>query len=184
MWYARPHWTGQAKKHLHMELSLVFFSTLCNAAQLGPNAVLYCKRKQQAQSIHLPSASEQCVGQCSSDALSNASSQHQQSSGGCCPALLPATNTQRFLTALAVMRGLSPGNSFEMSPWMWRYGRGQPKRSLCLKLRSEGRSGLWHAGITQHQGAVTLKRRLEQRGTDFYERQRSRRAGQAAADQE
>ena len=37
---------------------------------------------------------------------------------------------------------------------------------------------------TRQQAAVTLKRRLEQRGADFYEHQRSRRAGQAAADQE
>ena len=32
---------------------------------------------------------------------------------------------------------------------------------------------------SRQQGAVTLKRRLEQRGADFYERQRSRRAGQS-----
>jgi len=32
---------------------------------------------------------------------------------------------------------------------------------------------------SRKQGAVTLKRRLEHRGADFYERQRSRQAGQA-----
>ncbi len=34
---------------------------------------------------------------------------------------------------------------------------------------------------SRQQSAATLKRRLEQRGADFYERQRERRAGQGAA---
>ena len=43
---------------------------------------------------------------------------------------------------------------------------------------------LTHRHQGPRQGAVTLKRRLEQRGADFYERQCSSRTGQAAADQE
>ena len=65
---------------------------------------------------------------------------------------------------------------FETSPWMWHYGRGQP-RKVCVaeaEARRQERT-LAH----RHQGAVTLKRRLEQRGADFYERQRSFLAGQA-----
>ena len=70
---------------------------------------------------------------------------------------------------------------FEMSPWMWSYGRGQP-RKVCVAEAEAGRQE-WTLAL-RHQGAVTLKRRLEQSGADFYERQRSRQAGQAAADQE
>jgi len=65
---------------------------------------------------------------------------------------------------------------FEMSPWMWRYGRGQPRKVSVAEAEARRQE---RTSASRQQGAVTLKRRLEQRGADFYERQRSRRAGQA-----
>jgi len=65
---------------------------------------------------------------------------------------------------------------FEVSPWMWRYGRGQPRMVSVGEAESRRKEGMTEA---RRQGAETLKRRRAERGDDFYERQRSRRAGDA-----
>ena len=65
------------------------------------------------------------------------------------------------------------GNSsrlFELSPWMWRYGRGQPRKVSVAEAEARRRE---RTSASRQQAAETLKRRLEQRGADFYERQRS-----------
>ena len=53
----------------------------------------------------------------------------------------------------------------ELSPWMWRYGGGQP-----LKVSVAGA-----------EAAETVKRRRERRGDDYAARQRSRGPGGAGA---
>ena len=60
---------------------------------------------------------------------------------------------------------------FEISPWMWRCGRGQPRKASVAEAerrRQEQRSQ------ANHQAAQTLKRRREERMDEFYKRQHGR----------
>ena len=68
---------------------------------------------------------------------------------------------------------------FELSPWMWRYGRGQPRKVSVAEAEARRQE---RTCARRQQAAETLKRRLEQRGADFYERQRHSRNGEGAAD--
>ena len=73
---------------------------------------------------------------------------------------------------------------FELSPWMWGYGRGhrspgQPRKVSVAEAEARRRE---RTSASRQQAAETLKRRLEQRGADFYERQRHRRTEEGAAD--
>ena len=66
----------------------------------------------------------------------------------------------------------------ELSPWMLRYGGGQP-----LKVSVAGAEARRQERVTEarRQAAETVKRRRERRGDDYAARQRSRGAGGAGA---
>jgi hypothetical protein len=64
---------------------------------------------------------------------------------------------------------------FELSPWMWRYGRGQPRKVPVAETKVRRKE---LACASRQKVAETLKRRLEQRGADFYKR----RTGEGAAE--
>ena len=68
---------------------------------------------------------------------------------------------------------------FELSPWMWRYGRGQPGKVSVAEAEDRRRE---RTSASRQQAAETLKRRLERRGADFNERQRHRRTEEGATD--
>jgi len=57
---------------------------------------------------------------------------------------------------------------------LWRYKRGQP-RKLSVAEAEEQRQE--RSSASRQQAAASLKRRLEQRGADFYEHQLQRQSG-------
>ena len=65
---------------------------------------------------------------------------------------------------------------------MWRYGRGQPRKLSVAEAEARLARRQERTSASRQQAAATLKWRLEQRGADFYERQRQRRneGGEAA----
>ena len=67
---------------------------------------------------------------------------------------------------------------YELSPWMWRYGRGQPRNVSVADAEARRRERVSEA---RRQAAETVKRRRDQRGDDYPARQRSRSAGGAGA---
>ena len=68
---------------------------------------------------------------------------------------------------------------FELSPWMWRCGRGQPRKVSVAEAEARRRE---RTSASRQQAAETLKWRLDQRGADFYERQRHSRTEEGPAD--
>ena len=60
---------------------------------------------------------------------------------------------------------------YELSPWMWRYGRGQPRKVSVAVAEARRQERVSEA---RRQAAETAKRRREQRGDDYAARQRSR----------
>ena len=117
---------------------------------------------------------QQCVGQCASQAL--------------IPCFVAGNKRPTLLHSFGIRDGAiadsSPGAGngsrlFELSPWMWRYGRGQPRKVSVAEAEAWRRE---RTSASRQQAAETLKRRLEQRGADFYERQRHRRTEEGAAD--
>ena len=56
---------------------------------------------------------------------------------------------------------------------------GQPSKVYVAEAETRRRE---QTSASRQQAAETLKRRLEQRGADFYERQRHRRTEEGAAD--
>ena len=67
---------------------------------------------------------------------------------------------------------------YELSPWMWRYGRGQPRKVSVAVAEARRQERVSEA---RRQAAETAKRRREQRGDDYAARQRSRGDGGAGA---
>ena len=65
---------------------------------------------------------------------------------------------------------------FEVSPWLWRYGRGQPRKVSVAEAEARRHELL---SQTREQVAKTLKRRKEERGDEFYKRQHGRQAAEA-----
>ena len=59
---------------------------------------------------------------------------------------------------------------YELSPWTWRYGRGQPRKVSVAEAEARRRERVSEA---RQQAAETIKRRREERGDDYCERQRS-----------
>jgi hypothetical protein len=67
---------------------------------------------------------------------------------------------------------------YELSPWMWRYGRGQPRKVSVEDAEARRQERLSEA---RRRSAETVKRRKEQRGNDYARRQRNSGAGGAGA---
>ena len=65
---------------------------------------------------------------------------------------------------------------FELSPWMWTYGRGQPRKVSVEDSEAEARRQQRVCDARQ-QAAETKKRRRAERGNDYHARQRSSKAG-------
>ena len=69
---------------------------------------------------------------------------------------------------------------FEDSPWMWYYGRGQPKKVSVAEAearRQERRTR--RRSQANQQAEKTLKRRREERWDEFFKRQHGRQAAEA-----
>lgn len=63
---------------------------------------------------------------------------------------------------------------FELSPWMWTYGRGQPRKVSVEEAEARRQQRVCDA---RQQAAETKKRRRAERGNDYHARQRSSKAG-------
>ena len=61
---------------------------------------------------------------------------------------------------------------YEVNIWMWRYGRGQPRRVTVAEAAEGGLSD------ASRRAADTMKHRREERGEDYY---RKLAAGDGAA---
>ena len=184
MWYARPQLffnctvcpTGQrARKHRHMELSLVFFSTF-EPINITPHSVM--QRNGVPMLYDTASGSnEPSLYICPvSNVLGRVPLMPCFIAGNKHPTLPHSLGSRQGAVADTRPGAGNGSRLFEMSPWMWRYGRGQPRKVSVAEAEARRQE---RTSASRQQGAVTLKRRLEQRGADFYERQRSHRAGQA-----
>ena len=65
---------------------------------------------------------------------------------------------------------------YELNHWMWRYGRGQPRKVSVGEAETRHKQRVSEARC---QAAETMKRRREERGEDCCERQRRRQAKEA-----
>ena len=63
----------------------------------------------------------------------------------------------------------------EVDIWMWRYGRGQPRRVTVAEAELQRKAAISDA---RRRAADTMKRRQEERGEDYY---RKPAAGDGAA---
>ena len=64
---------------------------------------------------------------------------------------------------------------YEVNIWMWRYGRGQPRRVTVAEAELQRKAAISDA---RRRAADTMKRRREERGEDYY---RKPAAGDGAA---
>ena len=184
LWFGKPQLffkctmcpTGmQARKQRHMEVSLVFFSTF-EPINITPQSIMQRNGVPMFYDTASSSGIEPSLYLCLARNVL-----------GCVPMLpsfvasnkhptLPHSIGSRQGAVADTRPGAGNGSRlYELSPWMWRYGRGQPRKISVAEAEARRQERT----LASRQQAVTLKRRLEQRGADFYERQRSRRAGQA-----
>jgi len=184
MWYARPQLffkcsvcpTGQrANKHRHIELSLVFFSTF-EPINITPNSVM---QRNGVPMLYdsASSSNEPSLYICRvSNVLGRVPLMPCFVAGNKHPTLPHSIGSRQGAVADSRPDAGNGSRLFEVSPWMWRYGRGQPRMVSVGEAEARRKERMSEA---RRQGAETLKRRRAERGDDFYERQRSRRAGDA-----
>ena len=172
LWYARPQLffrctvcpTGSLRQQSqHKELSLVFFSTF-EPISLTPNAVMQRNGVPMfydtASSSNLPSLyicwAKNVLGRvpllpCFVD-------------GNKTPTL-PHRFGNRQGAVADSRNGAGNGSKiYELNTWMWRYGRGQPRRVTVAEAEQQRKACIVNA---RKQAAATLKRRREERGADY-----------------
>ena len=154
MWYARPQLffnctvcpTGQrARKHLHTELSLVFFNTF-EPINITPHSVM--QRNGVPMLYDTASGSnEPSLYICPvSNVLGSVPLLHCFIAGNKHPTL-PHSIGSRQVAVADTRPGAGNGSRlFELTLGCGATGGASQGRSLWLKLRPGGRSGLWHAG--------------------------------------
>ena len=70
---------------------------------------------------------------------------------------------------------------YEVNMWMWRYGRGQPRRVTVAKAQLQRKAAISDArNLSRKRAADTMKRRREERG-EYYYRKPAQDAGDGAA---
>ena len=174
MWYARPQLffnctvcpTGlKAKKSRHMELSLVFFSTF-EPINITPNSVM--QRNGVPMMYDTASSSSQpCLYICPvSNVLGSVPLIPCFIASNIRPTLLHSFGSRQGAIADTRPGAGNGSRLFELSPWMWRYGRGQPRKVSVAEAEARRRE---RTSASRQQAAETLKRRLEQcgQGADF-----------------
>lgn len=178
MWYARPQLffnctvcpTGlKAKKSRHMELSLVFFSTF-EPINITPNSVM--QRNGVPMMYDTASSSSQpCLYICPvSNVLGRVPLIPCFISGNKHPTLPNSVGNRQGAVADTRPNAGNGSRLYELSPWMWRYGRGQPRKVSVAEAEARRRGRVSEA---RQQAAETIKRHREERGDDYCERQRS-----------
>jgi hypothetical protein len=172
LWYARPQLffnctvapVGQlARKARHTELSLVFFSTF-EPIKLTPNSVMQRNGVpmffDSASSTNLPSLyicrAENVLGRvplmpCYIGGNSHPTLPHRFGTG----------NRAGATADSSVDRG-NGSRLYELNLWMWRYGRGQPRKVTVAEAEQRRKERLTEA---RKRAVQTLKRRREERGT-------------------
>ena len=65
---------------------------------------------------------------------------------------------------------------YELNTWMWRYGRGQPRRFIVAEAEQQRKASVANA---RKRTAETLKRRREECGAEYYSR-RSQEASEGS----
>ena len=75
-------------------------------------------------------------------------------------------------------RGAGNGSRlYELNIWVWRYGKGQPRRVTIAEAEQQQKAAISDA---RTRAADTLKRRSDERGEDYY-RQRAQDASDGYA---
>ena len=187
MWYARPQLffrctvcpTGSLQRQSqHKELALVFFSTF-EPISLTPNALMQRNGVPMfydtASSSNLPSlyicSAKNVLGRvpllpCFVDGNSTPTLPHRvgDRQGAVADSRTGAGNGSRL---------------YELNTWMWRYGRGQPRRVTVAEAELQRKA---HVTNARKRAAATLKRRREERGADHYTRRSQEASEESGSD--
>lgn len=182
MWYARPQLffnctvcpSGRhANKHSHKELSLVYFSTF-EPINITPNSIMQRNgvpmMYDTASSSNLPSLYicpvSNVLGRVPLIPCFIAGNKH--------PTLPHSIGSRQGAVADTRPDAGNGSRLFELSPWMWTYGRGQPRKVSVEEAEARRQQRVCDA---RQQAAETKKRRRAERGDDYHARQRSSKAG-------
>jgi hypothetical protein len=68
---------------------------------------------------------------------------------------------------------------YELNTWMWRYGRGQPRRVTVAEAKLQRKARITNA---RKRAASTLKRSREERWADHYTRRSHEVSGESSSD--
>jgi hypothetical protein len=182
MWYARPQLffnctmcpTGmQARKQRHMEVSLVFFSTF-EPINITPHSTMQRNgvpmMYDTASSRNEPSLYICPVG----NVLGRVPLIPCFVAGNKHPTLPHSIGSREGAVADSRPDAGNGSRLFEVSPWMWRYGRGQPRKVSVADAEARRQERI---SESRRQAAETVKRRRDLRGDDYSARQRRRGAG-------
>ena len=170
LWYARPQLffnctvapVGQlARKARHTELSLVFFSTF-EPIKLTPNSVMQRNGVpmffDSASSTNLPSLyicrAENVLGRVPLMPCYIGGNSH--------PTLPHRFGNRAGATADSSVDRGNGSRLYELNLWMWRYGRGQPRKVTVAEAEQRRKERLTEA---RKRAVQTLKWRREERGT-------------------
>ncbi len=168
------------KWHSHLEMSLVYFSTF-EPINLTPHSVMQRNSRVPMLYGSASSSNEPSLYICP---VSNVLGRHGVPlipcfvAGNKHPTLQQSFGSRHGAIAYTRPGAGNGSRLFDLSPWMWLYGRGQPRKVSVAEAEARRRE---RTSASRQQAAETLKRRLEQRRADFYERQRHR-TGEGAAD--
>jgi len=169
LWYARPQLffnctvapRGQLRRQeSHLELSLVFFSTF-EPINLTPNSVMQQNGVPMffdtASSSNLPS-----LYLCRAENVLGRVPLMPCYVGGNITPTLPHKFGDRQGAVADTSKGRGNGSRlYELNVWMWRYGRGQPRKVTVAEAEQRRKERLTEQRL---RAAETLKRRREERG--------------------
>jgi len=151
------------RKARHTELSLVFFSTF-EPIKLTPNSVMQSNGVPMffdtASSTNLPS-----LYVCSlraENVLGRVPLMPCYIGGNAHPTLPHRFGNRAGATADSSVGRGNGSRLYELNLWMWRYGRGQPRKVSVQDAEQRRRERLTKA---RKRAVQTLKRRREERGS-------------------
>ena len=187
MWFARPQLffkctlcpTGmKARKQRHMEVSLVFFSTF-EPINITPRSIMQRNGVPMFYDTASSSGIEPSLYLCpAGNVLGRVPMLPCFVAGNKHPTLPHSIGSRQGAVADTRPDAGNGSRLYELSPWMWRYGRGQPRKVSVADAEARRRERMSEA---RRQAAETVKRQRDQRGDDYAARQRSRGAGGAGA---
>ena len=171
LWYARPQLffnctvapVGRLQqKERHTELSLVFFSTF-EPIKLTPNSVMQRNGVpmffDSASSTNLPSLYI-CRAE---NVLGRVPLMPCYIGGNAHPTLPHRFGNRSGATADSSVGRGNGSRLYELNLWMWRYGRGQPRKVTVAEAEQRRRERL---SESRKRAVQTLKRRREERGKE------------------